>query len=148
MVLALIGESCMGKSSIAGALKKAFPNTVVYTGKDYQRLGKDENQAKVIFTEMLEENAQTDSLFIYVITEKEHLDFLNDKCIKVVFTADIETIEERFKKRMRGNLPVPVSVMLRKKHGVFDKEKCNPAVNTTIEDQDSVLKKVREFILI
>ena len=36
--------------------------------------------------------------------------------------ADIETIKERFKARMHGNLPAPVAQMLERKHGIFDGE--------------------------
>lgn len=48
MVIALIGESCTGKSTIAEELKKRT-NAEIITGKDYIRLAKNET----ISTEIL-----------------------------------------------------------------------------------------------
>lgn len=42
---------------------------------------------------------------IYVITEKEHLSFLPDGAVRVLVTAELDTIKERFKARMHGVLP-------------------------------------------
>ena len=45
MVIGIIGESCAGKSTLAGELQKAFGGEVV-TGKDYLRLAKSEAEAE------------------------------------------------------------------------------------------------------
>lgn len=39
MVIALIGESCTGKSTLAGMLKEKL-GALVFSGKDYLRLAK------------------------------------------------------------------------------------------------------------
>ena len=41
MVIGIFGESCTGKSTLAGKLKKSM-DAQVYTGKDYLRLEKNE----------------------------------------------------------------------------------------------------------
>lgn len=41
MVIGIFGESCTGKSTLAGKSKKSM-DAQVYTGKDYLRLEKNE----------------------------------------------------------------------------------------------------------
>lgn len=118
MVIGIIGESCTGKSTLADQLKEAI-GAEVFTGKDYLRLAKNESIAKKLFQKKLEE-AITDRNIIYVISEKEHLSLLPTRAIRVLVTADLELIKERFAARTQGNLPAPVAAMLEKKHGCFD----------------------------
>ena len=59
---------------------------------------------------------------IYVVTEKEHLSLLPEKAKRILVTAELSVIKDRFAKRMNGSLPVPVAAMLEKKHGMFDRE--------------------------
>lgn len=118
MVIAIIGESCVGKSTLADALKTRL-NAAVYTGKDYLRLAKNEAIAQKLFENQLRE-AVTGENIIYVIAEKEHLSLLPDGAVRVLMTADLDLIRERFARRMHGTLPPPVAAMLEKKHGCFD----------------------------
>ena len=120
MLVAIFGESCTGKSTLAGMLKERLGGEI-WTGKDYLRLAKDEAGAKKLFTEKLRE-AVTGGPLIYVIAEKEHLSLLPEGAVRVLVTAELKTIKERFAARMRGNLPPPVAAMLERKHGSFDKE--------------------------
>ena len=122
MVIGIIGESCTGKSSIANELSKRT-NAEVYAGKDYLKLAKSESDARKIFSELLSSNEYGDAVVVYVITDLEHITFLPPKALRVLMTADIDIIKERFAKRMNGKLPAPVAAMLEKKHGMFDKEK-------------------------
>lgn len=48
MVIALFGDSCTGKNSIAQRLS-AHLSAEVYSGKDYLRLAKSERMAEVLF---------------------------------------------------------------------------------------------------
>ena len=50
------------------------------------------------------------------------LALLPDGAIRVLVSADLGTIKNRFRERMHGNLPAPVERMPEKKHGVFDGE--------------------------
>ena len=54
MVVAIFGESCVGKSSLADKMKEKLPAEVV-TGKDYLRLAKNEIIAKKLFQKKLTE---------------------------------------------------------------------------------------------
>lgn len=121
MVVEIFGESCVGKSTLAGELKERL-NAEVMTGKDYLRLAKNEAIAEKLFQKKLEE-AVSGAHIIYVTAEREHLALLPDGAVRVLMTADLEQILERFAARMHGNLPVPVKNMLEKKHGAFDRER-------------------------
>lgn len=120
MLIAIFGESCTGKSTLAEKLATGFP-CEIYTGKDYLRLAKNENIAKAMFQKKLTAAVNGDNI-IYVIAEKEHLPLLPQGAIRILVTADLELIKSRFAQRMHGNLPAPVAAMLEKKHGCFDAE--------------------------
>ena len=117
MVIAIFGESCTGKSTLAEMLKDRL-GAEIYTGKDYLRLAKNESMAKMQFRKLLSNANETN--IIYVIAEKPHLDLLPENAFRVLVTADLELIKTRFAARMRGNLPAPVAQMLEKNHGSFD----------------------------
>ena len=118
MVIGIIGENCSGKSTLADAIKNAI-GAEIYTGKDYLRIAKSESEATVLFSAKLREAISGNNI-IYVISEKEHLQFLPDDAVRILVKADLDTIKQRFRTRMRGNLPVPVEKMLENKHGMFD----------------------------
>ena len=118
MVIGIIGENCTGKSTLANELNK-FLNAEIITGKDYLRMAKSESEATALFKEKLKQ-AMLSGNIIYVISEKEHIDLLPEGAIKILVVAELESIKERFKARMHGNLPVPVEQMLERKHGMFD----------------------------
>ncbi len=118
MVIAIIGESCTGKSTLADQIKEQIGGEI-YTGKDYLRLAKNEGIAQKLFQKKLQE-AVTGGNIIYVISEEEHLSLLPEKAVRILVTAELEQIKERFAQRMHGNLPAPVAAMLERKHGCFD----------------------------
>ncbi len=120
MVIGIIGESCTGKTTLAERLKGEIA-AEVFSGKDYLSLAKSEAAAKEAFQRKLEE-AMTSGFVIYVISEKKHLAFLPKGALRVLMTAELSVIKERFAARMHGNLPAPVALMLDKKHGCFDTE--------------------------
>ena len=118
MVIGIVGENCSGKSTLAGQIKDAIGAEIV-TGNDYLRLARTEGEARDLFREKLKNAVNGDNI-IYVISEPDHLGLLPDGAKKILVSADMETIKERFKARMHGNLPEPVARMLEKKHGMFD----------------------------
>lgn len=118
MVIGIIGESCTGKSTLAQQLKETI-GAIVYTGKDYLRLAKNEAIARKLFHKQLQE-AVDGGAVIYVISEPEHLDLLPEGAVRILVTAELEQIKARFAQRMQGNLPAPVAAMLERKHGCFD----------------------------
>ena len=49
-----------------------------------------------------------------------HAALLPEGAVRILVSADLDTIKKRFQQRMRGNLPVPVAQMLERKHSMFD----------------------------
>ena len=140
MVIGIFGESCTGKSTLAEKIAASFPFEI-YTGKDYLRLAKNENIAKVMFQKKLIAAASGENI-IYVISEKEHLPLLPEGTLRILVTADLGTIKSRFAQRMRGNLPAPVAAMLEKKHGCFDDVPHDIHVISGETDLDEVCKQI------
>ncbi len=121
MQIAVIGENCSGKSTLADALRTAMDQTEVYTGKDYLRLDRSEPKARDLFREKLKAAAADETqTVIYVISEPDQLELLPENAVRILVQADLETIRTRFRARMHGQLPGPVAAMLEKKHGMFD----------------------------
>ena len=121
MVIGIFGENCTGKSTLAEILKNRL-DAQMMTGKDYLRLAKNEAIAKKLFQKRMEE-AVSGAHLIYVISEPEHLDLLPEGAVRILVSADLELICDRFARRMGGNLPQPVRMMLERKHGIFDGER-------------------------
>ena len=140
MVIGIFGESCTGKSTLAEKIATIFP-CEVFTGKDYLRLAKNENIAKVMFQKKLSAAVSCENI-IYVTSEKEHLSLLPEGALRILITADLELIKSRFAKRMRGNLPAPVAAMLEKKHGCFDEEPHDIHVVSGETDLDAVVAQI------
>ena len=140
MVIGIFGESCTGKSTLADKISAKYP-CEVFTGKDYLRLAKNENIAKLMFQKKLAAAVHGDNI-IYVISEKEHLPLLPDGAFRILVTADLELIKSRFAQRMQGNLPAPVEAMLEKKHGCFDAEPYDIHVVSGQADLDSVMERI------
>ena len=76
MVIGIFGESCTGKSTLAEKIASSLP-CEIYTGKDYLRLAKNENIAKVMFQKTLAAAVNGENI-IYVISEREHLTMLQE----------------------------------------------------------------------
>ena len=142
MVIGIFGESCTGKSTLAEKIAAGLP-CEIYTGKDYLRMAKNENIAKVMFRKKLTA-AVTGENIIYVIAEKEHLSLLPEGAIRILVTAELELIKSRFSQRMHGNLPAPVATMLERKHGCFDSEFHDIHVISGKTDLDAIVKEVTQ----
>lgn len=142
MLIGIIGESCTGKSTAAENIARLL-NAQVYTGKDYLRLAKNETVAQKLFVKKLEA-AVADEHTVYVIAEREHLALLPEGAVRILMTADLALIEERFAMRMRGTLPPPLKAMLEKKHGIFDNEKCDHHIHNS-KNLDAVCAAIVEM---
>ena len=140
MVIGIFGESCTGKSTLAQKIATSFP-CEVFTGKDYLRLAKNENIAKVMFQKKLTAAVAGENI-IYVISEKEHLPLLPEGALRILVTADLELIKSRLSQRMRGNLPAPVATMLEKKHGCFDVVPHDIHVVSGEDDLDATVEQI------
>ena len=123
MLIAIIGENCVGKSTLAKKISEKHGATI-YSGKDYLRLEKNPSLALEKFKKLLQASLTGEDV-IYIITEKEHIQLLPEGAFRIVLTAELDTIKARFKERMRGNLPMPFEKMLEAKHGMYDNLACN-----------------------
>jgi len=141
MIIGIIGESCTGKTTIAEELSKRTGREI-YTGKDYIKLAKNENEAKENFIQLLKDSND----IIYVISEKEQLQLLPENAIRIILTADLDTIKQRFSKRMKGTLPAPVEAMLEAKHGIFDNVDCQIHVENMDGDVSEICDKIISLI--
>lgn len=141
MLIAVIGENCVGKSTLANKINEKL-NAKIYTGKDYLRLEKNPTVALETFKKILQDAVLGDNI-IYLITEKEHLALLPNNTFKIVLTCDLTVIKERFKERMRGNLPMPLEKMLEAKHGMYDNLECDLKLDNHY-NIDEVLEKIQK----
>ena len=134
MLIAIIGENCVGKSTLANKINEKL-GAKIFSGKDYLRLEKNPTAAMEAFKATLQASVDGDNI-IYIITEKEHIQLLPEGAFKIVLTAELDVIKARFKERMRGNLPMPVEKMLEAKHGMYDALDCSIKLdgNYNIED--------------
>lgn len=118
MLIGIIGENCSGKSTLAARISDAIKAEII-TGKDWLRMAKSEPEARRLFQEKLK-NAVAGSNIIYVISDPEYVDLLPEGAVRILVSADLDTIKSRFRARMRGALPTAVERMLESKHGIFD----------------------------
>jgi len=63
--------------------------------------------------------------------------------LRILVTAELDTIKARFAQRMRSNLPAPVAAMLEKKHGCFDAESCDIRVISGETDLETVVRQIK-----
>ena len=142
MLICIFGESCAGKTTLAQRLLP-YCKATLYHGKDYLRLAKNEAEAKQKFRTLLENAAEGGNNIIFVTTEKENLSLLPEHCVRILVTAPLSVIQERFAKRMGGTLPPPVAAMLERKLGCFDHEPHDLLVKNGQEDLDAILRLLR-----
>ena len=143
ILIGMIGESCTGKTTLANKIKDSL-GAEIYSGKDYLRLSKNENDAKKLFVQKLE-SAITGDNVIYIIAEPDQLPLLPEGAFRILLTTDLETIKERFAVRMKGKLPAPVAAMLERKHGCFDQESCNFKIHNGSVDIEIVCQQIKDF---
>lgn len=143
MLIATIGENCVGKSTLAEGICREIGGKI-YNGKDFLRLERNPDNAKSTFKTILSSAVDGDNV-IYVITEREHLDLLPEGAVKIVLTADLEAIKDRFKARMRGMLPPPVDKMLEQNHGKYDDLPCDMKLKSGEYDLSAVIEKLKSM---
>ncbi len=140
MLIGIIGENCSGKSTLANDIKTRFEADVV-SGKDYLRLAKTEQEAVILFKKKLMDAVIGENM-IYIASEKEQAELLPVGTIRILVKTDLDTIKKRFKERLHGNLPMPVEMMLEKKHGMFDDGQYDFVYDGTSGDTQSLCEKI------
>ena len=145
MVICLMGESCTGKSTAADKIKKET-GAKIFTGKDYLKLAKSEAEAKKAFRSLLQSHVSETEGVIFVVSELEDLSLVPENALKILFTADISVIKERFKERMRGNLVPPVEKMLERKAGLFSEVKHDLVIESDKISKEEMNDKLKSFL--
>ena len=145
MVICLMGESCTGKSTAADKIKKET-GAKIFTGKDYLKLAKSEAEAKKAFRSLLESQVSKTEVVIFVVSELEDLSLVPENALKILFTADISVIKERFKERMRGNLVPPVEKMLERKAGLFSEVQHDLVIESDKISKEEMNDKLKSFL--
>ena len=136
MVIGMIGENCSGKSTLAARVAEAIGAEII-SGKDYLRMARSEPEARRLFRKKLQNAVGGDNI-IYVISEPEHVALLPEGAVRILVSADLDTIKDRFRVRMRGVLPAPVERMLESKHGMFDKGTYNYRFDSVTGDASAL----------
>ena len=144
MVIALFGDSCTGKSSIAQRLS-AHLSAEVYSGK--------EDVSLHLFTPAVQKQYDPKRNHTIVDYPKGNISFMNaipavgtkfgkDSCIRVLITVSLDTIKTRFSARMHGNLPAPVAAMLERKYGQFEKEAHDLRIDTDLTSSEEACAQI------
>lgn len=150
MLYIFMGPSCSGKSSTAKELKKLI-DVQIYSGKDYLRMAKNENDSWKIFERKLKESCDDRELnsqsIVYVISDKKDISKIKfiDDAITVNFIADAEIIKSRFAQRMNGNLPKPIEIMIEKQLSEWKDVTSKLHVDTSTNNAKDIAKKVYDF---
>lgn len=145
MVICIMGESCTGKSTAVVYIKKET-GAKIFTGKDYLKLAKNEDEAKKTFRSLLESQVSETEVVIFVVSELEDLSLVPENALKILFTADINVIKERFKERMRGNLVPPVEKMLERKAGLFNELQHDLVIESDQISKEEMNEKLKSFL--
>ncbi|GMQ56841.1 hypothetical protein AN1V17_12350 [Vallitalea sediminicola] len=148
MLFIFMGESCTGKSTVAEKIRDMV-NAEVYSGKDYLKLAKNENDAwNNFYNKMVDASVDVNTCvnnIIYVITEKDVIAKLdNIDCVKVKFIADIDIIKTRFSKRMKGNLPKPIISMIERKSLEWKEVEGDIVLDTSKNNIEENINKILE----
>ena len=145
MVICLMGESCTGKSTAADFIDKET-GAKIFTGKDYLKLAKNENEAKKAFKALLESKVNETDGVVFVVSEKEDLILVPENALRILFTADIVAIKERFRSRMHGNLNQTVEKMLERKAGLFREEYHDLVIESDKTSKEETKEKLLSFL--
>ena len=119
MVIALIGGRCCGKSDLAKAIcDKVLAR--LFTGRSYMELADSEPEARAAFRQLLEQAQHTEDYVIYIVTDRELMELLPPRCLRVLCKASLKTVKARFSAQMQEPLTAAMAAMLKKQYDSFD----------------------------
>ena len=152
MLLLFFGPSCSGKSSTADLIAQQI-GADIWTGKDYLRLAKNEPESWDAFFELLRKAANdnhcNEKSIIYILTDSPdsiaNLSSLSH-VIRIRFTANLETLKQRFAPRMGGRIPPPVVTMLENVKNRTDCSPCDLCIDTTNRTPHEIAQEIIEMI--
>ena len=153
MLLLFFGPSCSGKSSVAQIISDKT-NAKIWTGKNYLRLAKNEREARKIFKGKLEDASKayelTEDSMVYIINDANKVKSHICRCqhlIKVKFTANLETLKQRFAARIKAPaLPPPMVNMLELQTQKIIKHECDMEFDTSNFDPGKIAETIIKFV--
>ena len=143
MVIALIGGRCCGKSALARAICDKV-HARLFTGRSYMELDPDETRARALFRDLLIQEQFTNSYVIYIVTEKELVDLLPPRCLRVFCKAGLKTVMARFSEQMQEPLTQTMAAMLKRQYNSFDECPHDLSVDPTWYDPDILAVAILE----
>jgi cytidylate kinase len=138
MVITLFGASCTGKTSVAALIASKL-GAKVFNGKDYLKLAKNSLEASKAFKKILSESTEN---LIYVISDLEDYQLVPASAYKVHFWASLETMKNRFAKRINGPVSDPIIKMLQKKSELWKQKAHDLSVNSDETDAEEISKMI------
>lgn len=151
MLLIFMGENCTGKTTVSTIFKKKY-GLSVYSGKDYLRFAKNENEALIKFNYALScassRKCLSEKSIIYIMSEKDFISkFKNiDDAVLVKFSANLDIIKNRFSKRINSPISKPICTMLEKKNLLWNDVAADTYVDTTKSTPLDVFASICKFI--
>ena len=143
MVIALIGGRCCGKSALAKAICDKV-HAEIFTGCSYRDLAPEESTARALFRQRMLEEEFTDSYLIYIVTDREQMNLLPPRCLRVLCKASLKTVMARFSAQMQEPLTPAMAAMLKKQYNSFDECPHDLSVDPTWYDPDLLAVAVLE----
>ena len=154
MLLLFIGPSGSGKSSVARLIAQRI-GCKVWTGRDYLRLARSQDEAKKTFRDMLESASELETFsagsIIYVIGNPDDLDddlraFPCYRCLR--FNAVLSVLSRRFAQRM-GQQPLPAALLsaLERQRNRFAAFPADKEFDTTNADAASTASEVLDWCI-
>ena len=144
-----MGPSCSGKTSVAKKLAERT-GCSIWSGKDYFRLAKNQDEAWKIFLSMLRDASNEAVLdaksIIYLIGNPTELrnDLLTIPNLKrIKFNADISVLKNRFAERIgQKPLSLPLDKMIERQQKAFQTISADKEFDTTNEEVDSIIDNI------
>jgi cytidylate kinase len=142
MVIALFGASCTGKTLVAEILASKL-SARVFNGKEYLTLSKNNFEAGKTFKKMLSDSPEN---IIYVLGDIEDYQFVPESAYKVRFSASLETMKNRFAKRINGPVSEAIVKMLQRKSELWQQKTCDLLVNSDEADAEEISNMIMKNI--
>jgi hypothetical protein len=150
MLLIFTGPSCSGKSTVADLVSSRV-GLRVFNGKDYLRLSKSPCDAEMAFVRLLTSTSQIKEWgagsIIWVTTETGKLfDVVKSlQPLIFVFTAEMETLANRFNQRNPGMPAAVIRTMLEKQSRNLAAVHPVLSFDTAAQPPDMIAQQIIEY---
>lgn len=145
MVIVLMGASGTGKTAVTNELKNRI-NFKTYSGSDYQRLARNDEEAWAVFVDLLKSNTAD---IIYMTHEAEKYYKLKDVegILFIKLQIDLETMKNRYRDRLfMDDLPIYIEEKLEDSFNEWDAVKVEHTFD--VHDTDMAAEIAADIIRI